>query len=266
MRGSTALLLAGAVAIVVGTTAPVLAAEDQARVTPAPEAAEAPPEETTVQSADTEEAAPEETDAALETPPVEATESADREPEPDSADRRRKPKQSEPDPPKQPLANASVTMKDIKFKPKTLTISPGDRVTWTNRDTAQHNAVDEGEFETKLLDKGESASVTIDEAGTYNYVCTVHAGMNGKLVAETEGGGSGGGSNSSSGSSGGTSSPTGSSGTSSSPSTGSGSSSSGSSGSLPNTGQEHVPLLILGAGLIAAGLLARAFHEYWIWR
>jgi LPXTG-motif cell wall-anchored protein len=271
MRGSTALFLAGAAAIVSGTVAPAFSADDPARVAPAdggtvaPAAGEAAVE--TVEPA-AEAEAEAEAEGGLERPSLEpaidegsTTEDRD----PDSKTTKRESGTS-----KQPLANASVTIKDFEFKPGTLTISPGDRVTWTNRDTAQHNAVEQDEeFETKLLGKGQSDSVTIDAAGTYDYICTVHPEMKGKLVAESGGGGSSGsGSSSDSGSSsGGTSSSTGSSGGSTFSGSGSGSSSSGgSSGSLPNTGQEQLPLLILGAGLIVAGLLARAFHEYWIWR
>jgi LPXTG-motif cell wall-anchored protein len=271
MRGSTALFLAGAAAIVSGTVAPAFSADDPAQVAPDPAAestSDAPPaDEAAVENVDPDEASAAEDDGGLVRPTLEVDEVGD----PlngTQRDRDAKAQERKPEDSKQPLANASVTMKDIQFKPKTLTISPGDRVTWTNRDPSQHNAVDQGEFETPLIEKGESASVTIDTPGTYNYVCTVHAGMKGKLVAQTEGGGSSGGSggsSGSSGSSGGTSSSTGSSGAGTFPSSGS-SSSGGSSGSLPNTGQEQLPLLILGAGLIVAGLLARAFHEYWIWR
>ena len=270
MRGSTALLLAGAVAIVAGTTAPVLAADDAARVTPEPTAivpgGPPPEDETKAESVEAVEAEPADAAGGLDRPSFEA-EASDRSSEGgrDARSRERDPEQA-----KQPLADVSVTMRNIAFKPKTVTISPGDRVTWTNRDTAQHNAVDRGEFETRLLEEGESDSVTIDEAGTYNYICTVHPSMKGKLIAQTGGSGSSGGSSGSAslGGTGGTSSSDtgGSNSTLSSGSSHPSSAGSGSSGSLPNTGQEQLPLLILGAALIVAGLLTRAFHEYWIWR
>jgi LPXTG-motif cell wall-anchored protein len=271
MRGSTVLFLAGAAAIVSGTVAPAFSAEDPARVTPAPAAESAsdpaPAVEAPVEAVEADEASADEPEGGLERPSLEPAieeRSGDRE-----GDRDAKAKERGSVDSKQPLANASVTMKNIAFNPKTLTIAPGDRVTWTNRDTAQHNAVEQDEeFETRLLDKGESASVTIDGAGTYNYICTVHPNMKGKLIAQSGGGSSSGsgGSSSSSGSTGSTGSSTGSSSGSSFPGSSASSGSSGSSGSLPNTGQEQLPLLILGAGLIVLGLLARAFHEYWIWR
>lgn len=254
--------------VVSGTAGPVLAADEPTPVAPAPvvetSSDGAPPEAPAAETLNVDEPDAEEP-GGLARPSLDAVieEREDRRREETATARPR-------DESKQPLADASVTMKDIEFRPRTLSISPGDRVTWTNRDTAQHNAVDDGEFRTPLLEKGERASVTIDDAGTYNYVCTVHPGMKGKLVAGS-GGSSGSndsaGSGGSSSSSGGTGSSPASSGSGAFSSSSSGSSSSGgSNGSLPNTGQEQLPLLILGAGLIVAGLLVRAFHEYWLWR
>ncbi len=56
-------------------------------------------------------------------------------------------------------------------------------MTWTNKDTAQHNAVGQGaaDFDTGLLEKGENASVPFNDTGTFRYVCTVHAGMKGEV-------------------------------------------------------------------------------------
>jgi LPXTG-motif cell wall-anchored protein len=284
-------------AIVVGTTAPVLAAEESTPVEPAPaepNAASAPTSEEAAPtggeaavvtaepeaaSTDPEAASTDEPEGGQELPSLEVAGVDDR-PAGHRSRRQDKPEGQDVDRSKRPRASASVTIEDFEFNPGTLTISPGDRVTWTNRDTAKHNAVDQGNaFETRLLGKGESESVTIDEAGTYDYICTVHPQMKAKLVAQGGGGGgasgdSGSGSSpDSGGSSGGTSSSEGSGSSTASPgasSGGTGSSesggSSGSSGTLPNTGQEQIPLLILGAGLIVAGLLTRAFHEYWIWR
>ena len=271
MRGSSVVFLAGAAAIVSGTVAPAFSADEPARVAPAPaaqSAGEVPPaDEAPVEAVEAHEGSADEPEGGLARPTLEPA--IDERSDDRARDRDRDAKERGSDDAKQPLANASVTMKNIAFNPKTVTIDSGDKVTWTNRDTAQHNAVERNEeFETRLLDKGESASVTIDGDGTYNYICTVHPDMKGKVIVGSGGGSSSGsGSSGSGGSTGSTGSSTGSStGTSTTPSSTGSSGSSGSSGSLPNTGQEQLPLLILGAGLIVIGLLARAFHEYWIWR
>jgi len=176
---------------------------------------------------------------------------------------------------KVPLADVSVDMVNISFKPKTVSVEPGDDVTWTNKDTAQHNAVGQGsaDFDTGLLKKGETASVPFNDTGTFEYICTVHPIMKGTVKVGSGGtsGGGGKGGTSSTGGTTGTSTGTGGTGSTFPSSGGSGSdfSSGGSSsggGSLPQTGQAELPLLLLGATLVVLGLLGRAFHEYWIWR
>src|SRR5215208_218222 len=47
-------------------------------------------------------------------------------------------------------AGPSVTIKDFAFHPKTLTISVGDTVTWTNKDSEPHDATEE---EQRALDE-----------------------------------------------------------------------------------------------------------------
>jgi plastocyanin len=192
---------------------------------------------------------------------------------------------------KQALANASVTIQDFRFEPPSVSVTAGDQVTWTNRDTAQHDATEEGEFTTGLLKKGESASVTFDTEGTFAYICTVHPDMKGKVVVRaaggsgggSEGGGGGGSGATSGGGSGGTTATDGGSsagsgtavadsGTAVTAGSGSSSTDDGSaggqrgSGNLPYSGDESLYLMILGAGLLALGLLSRALHEHAIWR
>ena len=60
-----------------------------------------------------------------------------------------------------------IEIADFKFDPETVTVEAGTEVTWTNSDDAPHTATaDDGSFDTGDLDKGDSASVTLDEPGT----------------------------------------------------------------------------------------------------
>lgn len=77
-------------------------------------------------------------------------------------------------------AKKTVTIEDFKFGAP-VEVAAGGKVTWTNRDTAPHNAVGD-EFMTADLDRGESDTVTFDRPGTYDYVCTFHAFMKGSVV------------------------------------------------------------------------------------
>ncbi len=91
-------------------------------------------------------------------------------------------------------ASASVTARDFSFSPATVSVNVGDSVTWTSTGDEPHNAVGNG-ISTPLLDRGESASESFSQAGSFSYVCTVHPQMTGtvKVVAsQSDGGGSSG--------------------------------------------------------------------------
>jgi plastocyanin len=76
-----------------------------------------------------------------------------------------------------------VSMKDIQFHPKTVTIKPGAKVTWTNDDSVGHDVTGD-DFESGSpggIDGGSTFSHAFKKAGTYNYVCSVHPGMEGTV-------------------------------------------------------------------------------------
>lgn len=85
-----------------------------------------------------------------------------------------------------------------KFEPKELTIEPGTKVTWINRDSIGHDVTsDDGSFESsKLLNGGQTHEVTFDEPGVYTYHCTPHSfpqedgygGMIGTIIVLNEDG------------------------------------------------------------------------------
>ena len=77
----------------------------------------------------------------------------------------------------------AVTIKGFAFNPETITVKKGTTVTWTNEDAAGHTATaDDGTFDTGLIAKGESGSVTFDTVGTFSYHCTPHPNMKGTVV------------------------------------------------------------------------------------
>jgi len=75
-----------------------------------------------------------------------------------------------------------VAVKDNKFEPKETTVAVGDTVTWQFEGNAAHN-VTHDDFASDLVSEGEFEH-TFDEAGEYEYVCTVHPGMEGTVVVE----------------------------------------------------------------------------------
>ena len=78
-----------------------------------------------------------------------------------------------------------VRIASFRFEPTVLTVTPGTVVKWTNEDSAPHTATmrdGNGSFDTGRLDGGESGEITFDTVGTFEYICTYHPGMEGRIV------------------------------------------------------------------------------------
>jgi len=98
-------------------------------------------------------------------------------------------------PPEQPAATdtgassssggaVAIDMKNIKFAPESQTVAVGQKVTWTNQDTVDHNVTaNEGaDFKSDNFGQGGTYSFTPNKAGTIKYACTLHPGMDGTLT------------------------------------------------------------------------------------
>jgi plastocyanin len=83
------------------------------------------------------------------------------------------------------LPTAEVKIDNFSFGPVLLTIAPGTKVTWTNRDDIPHTIVaDDKTFKSKALDTDETFSYTFDKPGTYPYFCSIHPHMTGTVVVK----------------------------------------------------------------------------------
>jgi plastocyanin len=73
-------------------------------------------------------------------------------------------------------APVSVAIKSSTFVPGTVGISKGTTVTWTNDDGVQHTvtSVPQGAFDSGPIDTGKTYSYTFNQAGTFEYSCTIH--------------------------------------------------------------------------------------------
>lgn len=78
----------------------------------------------------------------------------------------------------------SVEISNFAFSPAELTVKKGTMVTWTNKGSSPHTvtSTDNGKLDSKTLDQGESYSFTFNEAGTFNYKCSFHSSMVGKVT------------------------------------------------------------------------------------
>ena len=79
-------------------------------------------------------------------------------------------------------ANKNVLAKDDFFQAKTVTIKKGDSVTWKFVGDNPHNVVGKG-FKSAIKDSGTFKKV-FKTRGSFNYRCTIHSGMTGKVIVK----------------------------------------------------------------------------------
>lgn len=85
----------------------------------------------------------------------------------------------------QQLAVKEVTIDNFSFGPMELTIPAGTQVTWINKDDVPHTVVSvDQKFKSKALDTDDKFSFTFQEAGTYEYFCSVHPKMTAKIIVK----------------------------------------------------------------------------------
>ena len=78
---------------------------------------------------------------------------------------------------------ASVSLANKAFSPRSVTISVGGTVTWSNKDDMPHTVTStSGAFRSPILNRGGTYKQTFKKPGTYPYICTLHSGMSGTVV------------------------------------------------------------------------------------
>jgi plastocyanin len=82
----------------------------------------------------------------------------------------------------------TVVAKKLKFQPPAIEVPPGTEVTWRFDDgSVPHNVKGDG-FASRTQERG-TFSHRFTKAGEYRYRCTLHAGMEGRVVVTAGGGG-----------------------------------------------------------------------------
>jgi plastocyanin len=88
-------------------------------------------------------------------------------------------------------SGGDVTVQGFAFKPQTVEVKAGGKVTWTNQDGATHTTTSgtpsakDGKWEGQLAGSGGSFSFTFPTAGTFAYFCAIHgASMTGTVVVK----------------------------------------------------------------------------------
>jgi quinohemoprotein ethanol dehydrogenase len=79
---------------------------------------------------------------------------------------------------------SEIKIDDYTYAPLRITVTAGTTVKFTNNGAQPHNATssDGGGFDTGLLAKDETATVTFNRPGSYTYICTPHPSMIGQII------------------------------------------------------------------------------------
>lgn len=77
-----------------------------------------------------------------------------------------------------------VGLNRLKFDPAAITVKVGAKIVWTNKENVPHDvtAREGADFKSKVFGQDETYEYTADTAGTIDYTCTLHPGMDGKIT------------------------------------------------------------------------------------
>ncbi len=75
-----------------------------------------------------------------------------------------------------------VTISGFAFDPQSLDVTPGDKIRFTNLDLAPHTATaNDFSWDTGVLNKGESITLTVLQDWDPSYFCALHPHMTARL-------------------------------------------------------------------------------------
>ena len=83
-----------------------------------------------------------------------------------------------------------ILMQNIAFSPASMTVAVGTTVKWTNKDNTTHNVISgtpgnsSGLFNSGDLSMNGEFTFTFNQAGTFPYFCSHHAGMTGTILVQ----------------------------------------------------------------------------------
>ena len=82
-------------------------------------------------------------------------------------------------------APATVRIDNFNFTPVALEVPLGTTVTWTNDDDSPHTVREkDGKFKSAALDTDDTFSQTFTAPGEYEYFCSIHPRMVGKIIVK----------------------------------------------------------------------------------
>ncbi len=82
------------------------------------------------------------------------------------------------------LQPVAIDITNFAFVPATVTISKGTTVVWTQQDSGVSHTVTDIGFDSPPLSQGQTFNQTFNDAGTFNYHCSIHPTMTGTIIVQ----------------------------------------------------------------------------------
>jgi len=82
------------------------------------------------------------------------------------------------------VSDNTIRIKNFAFDPARITMKVGSTARWVNQDSVPHRILFADGVDSAVLAPSQSWSRKIDQAGTYDYTCTIHPAMQGTVIVE----------------------------------------------------------------------------------
>jgi amicyanin len=86
----------------------------------------------------------------------------------------------------------TITIQNFAFVPPAISVAPGTTVTWVNKDSVDHEIVNDASgstaegaiFKSPVIPEDGTYSFTFTSQGIYPYHCTIHPAMKGTITVQ----------------------------------------------------------------------------------
>jgi OOP family OmpA-OmpF porin len=82
------------------------------------------------------------------------------------------------------VSDNTIRIKNFAFDPARIKVKVGSTVRWVNQDSVPHRILFADGADSTVLAPSQSWSRKFDQAGTYDYACTIHPSMQGTVIVE----------------------------------------------------------------------------------
>ncbi len=82
-------------------------------------------------------------------------------------------------------ADVTVTVNGMAYAPALVQAHVGDTIHWVNKDPVDHTATARNKAFNTMLPAGKTVIQKVSKAGSFDFYCTFHPNMTGKLIVST---------------------------------------------------------------------------------